>query len=59
MDENNMDRRLYHETCKYVERVQETFGQTLSVESWERVVKKVYNAMKFLVPPDSAGPAPK
>lgn len=43
------ERALYHATCKYVERVQEATGQTLSVEEWERTVQKVYDSMKFLV----------
>ena len=50
-----MDKRLYAETCKYVERVQETFGQTLTVEQWTAVVARLYATMEFLVPADSAG----
>lgn len=43
------ERALYHETCRYVERIQETFGQTLSVEEWERTVEAVMKEMRFLV----------
>jgi hypothetical protein len=57
--EEPMDMRLYHDTCKYVETVLETFNQSLSVADWERVVRDVYNQMKFLVPtPPSANPQP-
>lgn len=44
------DPKLYQETCKYVERVQEIFGNPpVSMDEWERTVQAVYNAMKFLV----------
>jgi len=49
-----MDKRLYHETCRYVDRVQETLGQRLTVEEWAKVVENVYKQMEFLVPTDSA-----
>ena len=42
------ERALYHETCRYVERLQETFNQILSVEEWESTVQEVFLAMKFL-----------
>jgi hypothetical protein len=44
------DMRLYHATCKYVEQIQEVFNQTLSVQEWERTVRKVYESMEFLIP---------
>lgn len=46
---SNAERLLYQETCRYVERIQESFNQVLSVEEWESTVQEVYLAMKFLV----------
>jgi len=43
------ERALYHETCRYVERIQEIFDQTLSVEQWERTVEAIMKEMRFLV----------
>lgn len=44
-----VERALYHETCRYVERIQEIFGQTLSVDEWTRTVEAVMKEMRFLV----------
>lgn len=53
------ERTLYHETCRYVERVQEISGQTLSVKDWEWTVQKIVDGMMFLVTtPSSASREP-
>ena len=52
---SDAERLLYQETCRYVERLQESFNQVLSVEEWESTVQEVYLAMKFLIRRHSAG----
>jgi len=49
MSEPKKDQRLYQETCRYVERMQEIMGWVPSLDEWERVVNQVYAAMEFLV----------